>query len=506
MRTPSKLGWIAAAFIAALALVPLKHAWSQADDLGHGWAVPFLIAYLWWERWGQRPAFGSREKVSPRGWLAAALLVLLALPLRLLLTPFALWPAVLALYLAVLVAAALGGAWLAAGAAGVRWVGGPLIILAGAVPWPSLLEANFIVPLRKFLAYSAGEVCGWVGVPARAAGTTLQLAHAWVGVDEACGGMRSLQAGVTAALFLGEWLRLSWPRRISLGLFAVVAAILGNFLRILFLVWRASVGGTDAVIAAHDFAGWLALISSLGLTGLAAWRLRGHPVVVVSARPAPVPRTPLPRAALVWFGTLAAIFTLIEVGTRAWYRRGAELQIAAVPHWTVRFPGRELAFHRVPLQPASWEMLHPDFFTAGEWHDHHRLISAYYVEWMKGEAALYIPFMHNPTICLPMSGCNLMRQLHTVWVPFQGRLIPFRTYVFDRNGVQFVVAFTIWNSSEGKPLLQEGERWRHWLATRFHYVANGWSSQPGQMLAVSLGGEGAEALLPGILSSLIARK
>ena len=38
------IGWIAAALLAVIALVPLTAVWTQAQDLGHGWAVPLLAA------------------------------------------------------------------------------------------------------------------------------------------------------------------------------------------------------------------------------------------------------------------------------------------------------------------------------------------------------------------------------------------------------------------------------------------------------------------------------
>jgi exosortase len=500
------MGWVAALGLVVVALVPLTAAWTQAQDLGHGWAVPLLAAYLWWERWDERPAGIARDRLGAPGWIAAALLVLLALPLRLLLTPFPLWPVVLAAYVVVLVAVALFGAWLWGGREGVRWVGGPLWLLAGALPWPTLLELKIVAPMREMLATAAAEVCYVSGVSALAAGTTLRLAHTWVGVDETCGGMRSLQASVMAALFFGEWLRLAWTRRVALVGIGAAAAVGGNFLRILLLVWRASVGGEAALNAAHDVAGWLALAVSLGLTGLVAWNMRGATAAVAASAAPPAVRPGGSRAAMAWSAAVVAALVAIEAGTRAWYWRGAIHQAATVAQWGVSFPDGERDFRVVALPEASREMLRPDFFAAGEWRDaQQRQVSAYYIEWRRGQAAHSIPFLHNPTVCLPMSGCELVRPLGIVPVRWAGAELPFRAYLFRRNREEFAVAFIIWDSWRGRPLEDESGSWMAWMKMRLSHVADARSEQPAQLLSVAVWGEHPEKRLPATIAGLIGR-
>lgn len=498
------IAWSAAALWGAIVLVPLMAVWTQAQDLGHGWAVPVLVAYLWWERWEQRPSGIARDHLSVRWWLGAILLAVLALPFRLLLTPFPLWPAAVMGYVAVLVAVALGGAWLAAGRAGLRWVGGPLILLLGAVPWPSTFEFRVVGPMREMLAATAAEVSYVFGVSALAAGTTVRLAHIWVGVDETCGGMRSLQASVMAALFFGEWLRLGWRRRAGLVAVGIAAALLGNFLRILLLVWRAGVGGEAALAAVHDLAGWFALAASLGATGFVAWRLRDAATSAINSPIAQRGRAALPRAALAWIVALAAALGLIELGARWWFWRGAALQAAAVAQWSVRFPASAPNFRVVPLGESAREMLRPDSYAAAEWQDdHQRPIGAYSVEWRHGQAARSMPFLHNPTICLPMAGCELVRPIGIVPVRWAGGVVPFRAYLFRRIGQEFAVGFVIWDPSRGRPLENDYVGWRGWMVTRFQDVAEARADQPAQMLAVAVWGEHPEDRLAANIEALI---
>ncbi|HSH93701.1 MAG TPA: hypothetical protein VK968_06115, partial [Roseimicrobium sp.] len=89
------VGLVATAGLAGLLLIPLAAVWRQSPDLRHGWAAALLVVYLWWERQGERPVAVARERVASGWWLVALLIVLAALPLRLLLTPFSFWTTIL---------------------------------------------------------------------------------------------------------------------------------------------------------------------------------------------------------------------------------------------------------------------------------------------------------------------------------------------------------------------------------------------------------------------------
>ena len=122
--------------LAAAWLLPTAHAWEIAPDLGHAWAVPLLMGFLWWERWSERPIGHGAARLGAGAWLAAVALIALHGFTRLFLTPYPLWPWMLTLFTLTLVAAALGGAWLLGGGALVRWLAGPLLLLVATLPAP----------------------------------------------------------------------------------------------------------------------------------------------------------------------------------------------------------------------------------------------------------------------------------------------------------------------------------------------------------------------------------
>ncbi|HWA85150.1 MAG TPA: exosortase/archaeosortase family protein [Opitutus sp.] len=481
---------VGAAVLALCWLLPVTVSWRTAPDLGHAWAVPLLMAYLWWERWGERPPLAVRNRLPLACWLLMLGLAIIDLPLRLLLTPYPLWPMLLLGHALVFAGIALLAAWLLAGRPGVGWIGGPLILLVSTLPVPSYLENAVIVPLREIFARLAAEISNLLGQPALAFGTSVHLGNGWVGIDEACGGIRSLQACVMIGLFFGEWYRFRFTRRVALLFAAVAAALLGNFARVLFLSLRAS-AGARAVESAHDLAGWLAMGASLLLTGWLACRWAGYrfPEWGRGGRIATSGASRKFPAAALWLAGIAGCFALNDAGTRLWFAHGREIRHATIPQWTAALPEHHWSFQPSPLSQPAREMLRPDFFVAGSWRtDADTTVSAYYVQWTHGQVARSVPFLHNPTICLPYAGCELVSTLRPLEVSWAGGTLPFFAYKFRQMGREILVAFTIWDPARGRLLQKPSpfQSWTDWWNAQWTEVREARQNQPGQLLTVSL--------------------
>ncbi|MEZ5415320.1 MAG: exosortase/archaeosortase family protein [Opitutaceae bacterium] len=496
--------WLMGCTLAGMALVVLSAAWSLAPDLGHGWAAVILIGFLWWDRWDRRPPCKPRQP-GAADWLVLMAGALLALPLRLLLTPYPLWPAPLLAYLAVLIGLALCAARMVAGRSGMIWLAAPLIVLAGVVPWPGAIDRWFILPLRETVAIIVAEISNIAGNPAVASGTSVQLPGGWVGIDEACGGIRSMQATVTAALFLGAWLDFTWRRRLGLLAIGVGAAVAGNFVRVLFLSWMAS-GHADDLETWHDPAGWLALGISLGVTGGAAWVWRKAARTPSSPPPGRTPRpvTVASRSGLVWSILLVLLLLSVEAGTRLWYTQGSSRVRAQVPRWQAHFPEETITYQILPLSDSAHEMLRPDRFESGSWIGADQLRrSAYYIEWERGQVARSVPFLHNPTVCLPYAGCELQQDLGVVEVAWAGRVIPFYTYLFRQRNEDLLVAFTIWDPARGAPLENVAEGWWSWWQRQWRDVREAQAHQPAQLIAYAVARPGPDHPLQAELAGLL---
>lgn len=478
--------WLGILAVSACWLIPLSRAWRSAPDLGHSWAAPVLMAYLWWERWSERPSPVPRARVAPPFWFVALALAALLFPVRLLLVPFPLWPLLLVVFSGLFVIAASTAAWLYGGRAGVKWVAPPFLLLFATLPLPSFVDTHVIEPLRRLIAALAADVGNLCDIPAIAAGTSIRLAQAWVGVDEACGGIRSLQGCLMMALFFGEWYRFSGSRRAALVLAAVACAVAGNFLRVVYLLFTTAHGGIAALESGHDAAGGVAMILSLTSVALVALTMGRWtwPAARVSAPSA----EPIPPAALRWVLAFSAMAVGGELSARAWFLRG---EAASSPQrgWTVQLPVADASFHRHQLSRTASEMLRPDVYDAGRWRNPaDDDVWAYYVEWRTGQIARSVPFLHNPTVCLPMAGCELISREAPLVIESDGDALPFATFRFRQMGRDLFVAFTLWDPSQRRPLVQRSTHgsWVNWLQTQWTDVAAAREHQPAQLLAASL--------------------
>src|SRR3954465_5990816 len=125
--------------------------WSVNPVYSYGWAVPFLAGYLFWSRWQDRPAAGSRLR---REWFVIGSIVLLVcfLPVRIVQEANPDWVKVnwlmasLWMGLAFITLARLGGANY------VRHCVFPLLFCFTALPWPVWMEESLSQNLMRFNA------------------------------------------------------------------------------------------------------------------------------------------------------------------------------------------------------------------------------------------------------------------------------------------------------------------------------------------------------------------
>lgn len=494
---------------AGLMLVPLSVAWKLSPDAGHGWAVPLLMGYIYWDRWNERPAVRPGVgRVPLWAWLTLGAAVAGAFGLRLFLEPFPLWPALLATYVLLCAGVVALTAWMAGGKAWLIWTARPMIVLLAGLLWPGIVQREFIQPVREVLALVAAELLNLAGKPAIAVGTSLKLGTGWVGVDEACGGIRSLQAAVMIALFAGELVRLGWLRRAALLVVGVIAALIGNMGRTLFLSWQAA-HSDDALAAAHDPAGWIALaLTMAGVGGMAWWWTRKQPTPGLAPTRVREPDTATTRPILVWLTVWMVCLFGAEVGTRWWFNRGAKMR-ETLPQWAVRLPTEMAGFRKEPLPDLSKELLTPDHFEAASWRDEQgHLRSAYYIEWHAGQAARYVPFLHNPTTCLPLAGCEMLNALGELEVKVGDLTLPFLGYRFRRGGEEFRVFFAIWDTSRGTALASaEADKvLKDWWKHQLRDVIEARRDQPAQLFTLAVHGDASEEEVSRTLASLLVRK
>lgn len=299
--------WLALAlalvsYLALRALDQLRVEWTLNAQYAYGWAVPFLCAWLFWRRkaegGGQRAEVSAADGLNPPSSISlppsgaplsisctsafqylsfsvfSILFILLFafLGTRLIAEANPDWRLV---SWALALEAAAGALWFLhvwGGRAALRQFAFPILFFLVAVPWPSAVEQPVIQLLTRGIVAVTAELMQALGLVAVIHGNVIETARGWVDVDEACSGIRSLQAALMLALFFGEWQRLSVGRRAALCGAAFALACVFNLARTLTLSLVAAQQGTTAVQRWHDPAGTAILLGCFGgVWAAAAW-------------------------------------------------------------------------------------------------------------------------------------------------------------------------------------------------------------------------------------------
>ena len=378
-------------------------------------------------RWSGRTDFPDAKK-SPRTSAFRWLLLVSLFPIRLVEEANPDWRLVGWTLAAVTVGYSLSAFYEFGGKQALRWLGFPMLFALVAVPWPVQFENLIVQLLTRGVAWSAVEVAGWIGVGAFPLGNVIELHNGFVGIDEACSGVKTLQAGIMVALALGEFFQLTRRRRALLVFVGCAWVFTCNAARATTLVVIAARGGFDQLARWHDAVGSIALILGIGgLLGIAyAWRSQSEPIQRSSKANLYRPMWKSDAWAIAWL-------VFVFVGTEAWYR-SHEHNLAAVPSWTAHWPDEQFTVNQLAIPESTRAILHYDTAWSAEWRDVDGVRWwGFYARWEPSRASLQLVHSHSPDICLPAAGRTFTRELPIVNVRDGDNELRFRSYEFEQQ-------------------------------------------------------------------------
>jgi exosortase/archaeosortase family protein len=333
-----------------------------------------------------------------------------------------------------------------------------------ALPWPAMVQIPVNTTLKAANARFAAEVSSTLGHPAVVTGNLIEVGGGVVGVEDACSGLRALQAVVMLALFFGELLRLTAARRVVLFGVGVALALAANAARTIFLTLQMAWRGPEGVASWHDPAGVTELVLALvGVWLAVAWlkpRAAPRALLPKSAPPRETIRTP------GWLGHgIAALLAAGFVGAQLWYGgRGAAPEVARLE---LRRPASGWADYALPeaaramLQCSAAE----GAVTTGPAREG---TIALHLRWDRDPGVRYLAGLHAPEVCLPAVGATFERALPPQRLECAGRTIVLEARRFhDRHGPLHLF-FGLWDAERGRSIsVQENaaadfaaERWR----------------------------------------------
>ena len=422
-----------------LLVLHLSSFWSVDPQYAYGWVVPFLAALILWEKWRAVPADPNRRgRLFPlMGAGMTAVLFGLAWFVIEAVPDWSVANWFFALAVVAYQFSLIAFQW---GFRIARYFLFPVAFLLCAVPWPQRLELLLVQGLMKGVASATADLLAWPNVPALASGNIIWLPTGAVGIDEACSGIRSLQATLMASLFLGQLLRMKFWARLILICIGFVLALFFNLVRTVALVWIAHAQGFAAFERWHDPAGF----SVLGLSVLFLWlfaRLLCGSAAPDHAKESAPRAEPLPLPIILSFTSWILVFL---VGTEIWYRRH-ETNLADIRRLSIVWPTDVGAILKGSIPDSARRILLCDDARCASWHDQNGLAwTVYSITWNSGRTSTQSARVHRPENCLQGSGAILQKELDPAVVDLGGTPLAFRSYLFDWNRTTLYVFYVLW--------------------------------------------------------------
>jgi exosortase/archaeosortase family protein len=338
-------------------------------------------------------------------------------------------------------------------------------------------------------------------IPALQHGNVIEVKTGLIGVDEACSGVRSLQATLMVSLFFGELYRSSKLRRVVLVFSGALIAFLCNVGRTSLLAAIAAKDGPESISNWHDPLGFMVLAVCLLLIWGLARLVSGPLPKLPTSKPAPTP-TLLPWQ---WVAGLGAWVFFTVAAVEAWYRSHETKDNS---HWSVVWPISKKDFSDLAIRKPDADVLAFDEGRGAAWdNDDGSRWVAYFFKWAEGPArSRILARMHRPENCLPAAGYHLREDRGTITVKAKNLLIPFRALDYEYVGERFYVFFCLWEDRSmqpDRPRIQD--EWTR--SAKLESVLLGERNLGQQVLEIVISGYGsaqeAETALRGQMEDLI---
>jgi exosortase len=421
--------WIGTAALWLWLFFHLQVEWSLNPQYNYGWAVPVLALLMFWFRWQRRPCPHPRSQNGSMARWTTWTVLLLLLPIRVVEEANPDWRLLSWLLAFCVIGFSLLSLYRSGGRDWVKHFAFPVCFPLAAVPWPVQIENLVVQTMMRAVASVAVEIAGWFGLGAYQMGNVIQLRNGFVGVDEACSGVKTLQAGIMVALVLGELLHLRWKRRVALLALGCGWVFVCNVFRATALVFVAANRGLEALGRWHNWIGTAALLCGMaGMLGL-AWLWKGEPRDVLETRQVPSGRGIFAPQwiALAWLA-------LVLAGTEIWYRVHERQLVERIP-WQVSWPVGNDSITDLAIPESTRVILRYDDAKTAVW-EHPPGVRwwSFFAHWKPQRAALQLVRSHSPEICLPAIGRNFRAARPDVKVRAGQVSLDFRSYEFEQNG------------------------------------------------------------------------
>lgn len=420
----------------------IVHDWSRAD-FDYCYLIPFVVAYLIWEKRSQFARLASRSS-----WLG--LIPVFFGIFFFLLGEFG--GEFLSLYLS-LWFMILGLCWIQFGWKKLKVILFPICFILTMFPPPSFFYSRITLNMQLISTKLGIHFLHLFQVPAYREGNVIDLGFTQLQIVQACSGLRFLIPLLILSILLVYYFRESWWKRGLVLLLAFPLSILMNGLRLaalaLLTIWLKDPGLAETWV--HDALGWAMFVVSLGILLGVMQVLKGLPPKTMETPPStqeaesgPNPGPDRNKRAVSAPYILALVLIL---GTFAFvYYRANTSDIYPKAKNLAQFP-KSLGTWQGEDYPLSERLLKAldltDYYQADYRNGQGDLVQ-FYVAWYetqaKGES------IHSPETCLRGGGWQFQKSGATKLKISEYQASPLRANqaLLSRPGEKMLTYFWFW--------------------------------------------------------------
>ncbi|HEY8666500.1 MAG TPA: exosortase [Tepidisphaeraceae bacterium] len=267
---PWALMWFGGLLLVCYApvLYALVKNWNSDADMGHGFFVPIIAAYIAWQKRAEIAATPAQPN-----WWGLPVVLYGALQLCIATLGAELFTARTAFLVSL-----VGMVLLLGGTKYLKIFAFPLFLLLFMIPIPAIIYNRITFPLQMIASELAEKALSLLQIPVLREGNVLELPDQTLNVVEACSGIRSLLSLSFLSLVFGYFFEKRIWIRVVLFLSTIPIAIVANAARVTLTGILAETKPELAEGFFHAMSGWIIFMVALAI--LALW----HQVLVKGTR------------------------------------------------------------------------------------------------------------------------------------------------------------------------------------------------------------------------------
>ena len=254
----------------------LIHQWNYDPDMGHGFFVPVIAAFIVWQRRNELAVV----KPQPNLW---GLLVIAWGAIQLVIATLGaeLFTARMSFVVTI-----IGVVWTLGGTVMLKKLAFPLFLLFFMLPIPSVIYSAATFKLQILASQLADTALTVLSIPVLREGNVLELPNQKLSVVEACSGIRSLLSLTFLSLVYGYFFERKTWIRVVLFISTIPIAIVANASRVTMTGIMTQVKAELAEGFFHQAEGWVIFMVALAI--LIVWHqvlLRGSSFAAARRNP-----------------------------------------------------------------------------------------------------------------------------------------------------------------------------------------------------------------------------